>query len=244
MPVSPRCRRKRRWQCPNRICAKAACKCATSRTSPAGIGVRRFYLIGGTFATTAVAVWVMLSVLWPDGISVLEGCLLGLFILLFAWIAMSFASAVAGFVTVVARAGRKLGIDPEEPLPTLRSRTALLMPTYNEDPRRLLAGLQAIYESVAETGQLEHFDFFVLSDTTREHIGRAEELVYGELCDPRRWSRSHLLPPPRRQRRAQGRQRGRLGASLRWQLLADADSGRRQRHDRRHHRAAGRRHGK
>ncbi|NEL41536.1 MAG: glucan biosynthesis glucosyltransferase H, partial [Xanthomonas perforans] len=118
------------------------------RTAPVGIGVRRFYLIGGTFATTAVAVWVMLSVLWPDGLSVLEGCLLGLFVLLFAWIAMSFASAVAGFVTVVARAGRKLGIDPEAPLPTLHTRTALLMPTYNEDPRRLLAGLQAIYESV------------------------------------------------------------------------------------------------
>jgi membrane glycosyltransferase len=153
------------------------------RTAPVGIGLRRFYLIGGTVATTAVAVWVMLSVLWPDGLSVLEGCLLGLFVLLFAWIAMSFASAVAGFVTVVARAGRKLGIDPDAPLPTLHTRTALLMPTYYEDPRRLLAGLQAIYESVAETGQLEHFDFFVLSDTTREHIGAAEEMVYNELCD-------------------------------------------------------------
>lgn len=153
------------------------------RTSPMGIGLRRFYLIGGTLTATAVAVWVMLSVLWPGGFSVLEGCLLGLFVLLFAWIAMSFASAVAGFITVVARAGRKLGIDPDAPLPSLHTRTALLMPTYNEDPRRLLAGLQAIYESVAETGQLEHFDFFVLSDTTREHIGRAEEQVYAELCD-------------------------------------------------------------
>ncbi|EGD21086.1 hypothetical protein XGA_0222, partial [Xanthomonas hortorum ATCC 19865] len=128
---------------PEQDLRKGSLQVPHQRTAPVGIGVRRFYLIGGTFATTAVAVWVMLSVLWPGGISVLEGCLLGLFILLFAWIAMSFASAVAGFVTVVARAGRKLGIDPDAPLPTLHTRTALLMPTYNEDPRRLLAGLQA-----------------------------------------------------------------------------------------------------
>jgi membrane glycosyltransferase len=153
------------------------------RTSPPGMGLRRFYLFGGTAAATLVASWLMLNVMWPGGINVLEACLLGLFVLLFAWIAMSFASAVAGFVTVVFGAGRKLGIDPNAPLPQLRTRTALLMPTYNEDPRRLLAGLQAIYESVAETGQLDRFDFFVLSDTTKEPIGRAEEQVYAELCD-------------------------------------------------------------
>ena len=158
-------------------------KVSHQRTSPAGMGLRRFYLVGGTAAMTAVASWMMLNVMWPGGINVLEVCLLGLFVPLFAWIAMSFASALAGFFTVVSGAGHKLGIDPDAPLPSLHSRTALLMPTYNEDPRRLLAGLQAIYESVAETGQLERFDFFVLSDTTKEPIGRAEEQVYGELCD-------------------------------------------------------------
>ena len=152
------------------------------RTAPRGIGLRRLYLIGGTAAMTLAATWMMLMVMWDGGISVLEGCLLGLFVLLFAWIAMSFASAVAGFISVVFGRGRKLGIDPDAPLPTLHSRTALLMPTYNEDPRRLLAGLQAIYESVAATGQLERFDFFILSDTTRADIGEAEEREYRALC--------------------------------------------------------------
>ena len=76
--------------------------------------------------------------------------------------------------------GYRLGIDPDKP-PAVHSRTALLMPTYNEDPRRLLAGLQAIYESVAATGQLDRFDFFVLSDTRREDIAAAEEQVFAEL---------------------------------------------------------------
>ncbi|MFT4246550.1 MAG: glucans biosynthesis glucosyltransferase MdoH [Pseudomonas sp.] len=153
------------------------------RTSPPGMALRRLYLVGGTAVMTVVATWMMLNVMWPGGINVLEACLLGLFVPLFAWIAMSFASALAGFFTVVFGAGRKLGVDPDAPLPLLRTRTALLMPTYNEDPRRLLAGLQAIYESVAETGQLDRFDFFVLSDTTKATIGRAEEQVYAELCE-------------------------------------------------------------
>ena len=153
------------------------------RTSPRGIGLRRFYLIGGTAAMTLAASWMMLMVMWDGGISVLEACLLALFVLLFAWIAMSFASAVAGFISVVFGRGRKLGIDPDAPLPRLRSRTALLMPTYNEDPRRLLAGLQAIYESVEATGQVEAFDFFILSDTTRQAIGEAEEREFAALCE-------------------------------------------------------------
>src|SRR5262249_43895935 len=54
-------------------------------------------------------------------------------------------------------------------------------PTYNEDPRRVMARLQATYESVAATGQGKRFDFFVLSDTTDPDIWVAEEQAYLEL---------------------------------------------------------------
>lgn len=153
------------------------------RTSPRMIGLRRFYILGGTAAMTIAASRMMWKVLAVNGISVLEACLLVLFVGLFAWIALSFAGAVAGFLTAVFDRGYKLGIDPDAPLPTVHTRTALLMPTYNEDPRRLLAGLQAIYESVAETGQLANFDFYVLSDTRRDDIGQAEEAAFHALCD-------------------------------------------------------------
>ncbi|MCD7098350.1 glucans biosynthesis glucosyltransferase MdoH [Stenotrophomonas sp. MMGLT7] len=153
------------------------------RTEPAGMLLRRLYLFGGTLAMTATAAWLMWNVLQAGGTSVLEACLLVLFVMLFGWIALSFLSSLAGFLTVLFGAGRKLGIDPAAPLPVLHSRTALLMPTYNEDPRRMMAGLQAIYESVEATGQLDRFDFFVLSDTTRADIGQAEERVYAQLCE-------------------------------------------------------------
>ncbi|MET4681071.1 glucans biosynthesis glucosyltransferase MdoH [Stenotrophomonas rhizophila] len=153
------------------------------RTAPRMIGLRRFYILGGTAAMTIAASRMMWKVLAVNGISVLEACLLVLFVGLFAWIALSFAGAVAGFLTAVFDRGYKLGIDPDAPLPTVHTRTALLMPTYNEDPRRLLAGLQAIYESVAETGQLANFDFYVLSDTRRDDVGQAEEEAFHALCD-------------------------------------------------------------
>ncbi|MEZ5785713.1 MAG: glucans biosynthesis glucosyltransferase MdoH [Xanthobacteraceae bacterium] len=63
----------------------------------------------------------------------------------------------------------------------LSSRTALLLPTYNEDARRLMSRLQAIYESVEATGQGDRFDFFVLSDTTDPDIWIAEEIAFFAL---------------------------------------------------------------
>jgi membrane glycosyltransferase len=49
------------------------------------------------------------------------------------------------------------------------------MPTYNENPARVMAGLQAIHESLAAVGALGHFDIFILSDTTDPNIWIAEE---------------------------------------------------------------------
>lgn len=124
--------------------------------------------------------------------------------------------------------GYKLGIDPDQPLPQVHTRTALLMPTYNEDPRRLLAGLQAIYESVASTGQLEQFDFFVLSDTRREDIGAAEEQAFAELCDA---VGGHERLFYRRRGDNSGRKAGnvadwvrRFGGGYPQMLITDADS--------------------
>ncbi len=198
------------------------------RTAPRMIGLRRFYILGGTAAMTAAASRMMWKVLAVNGISVLEACLLVLFVGLFAWIALSFAGAVAGFLTAVFDRGYKLGIDPDAPLPTVHTRTALLMPTYNEDPRRLLAGLQAIYESVAETGQLENFDFYVLSDTRRDDIGQAEEEAFHALCDA---VGGHDRIFYRRRSDNSGRKAGniadwvrRFGGAYPQMLILDADS--------------------
>lgn len=216
-------------QMPEQTLREGALKVRRHRTSPRLIGLRRLYIFGGTLGMTAVATRMMWRVLSANGISVLEACLLVLFVGLFAWIALSFASALAGFLTAVFDRGYRLGIDPDKPLPTVHSRTALLMPTYNEDPRRLLAGLQAIYESVAATGQLERFDFFVLSDTRREDIARAEEQVFAELRERVPDGRVRLFY--RRRGDNSGRKAGniadwvrRFGGAYPQMLILDADS--------------------
>ncbi|KAF1725199.1 glucans biosynthesis glucosyltransferase MdoH [Pseudoxanthomonas japonensis] len=150
-------------------------------TSPAGIGGRRALVMGVAAMLTIFATYQVWWVLRGDGIDVLEGILLVLFVALFAWIALSFSSALAGFVMLLARRSHPLGIDPDAPLPTLTQRTALLVPTYNEDPWRVLAGVQAMHESLAESGQGDRFDFFILSDTTRPDTQQEELAAVREL---------------------------------------------------------------
>lgn len=150
-------------------------------TTPRGMGWRRFAVIGSAALLTAIAAYQIWWLLRGDGIDVLEGVLLVLFVALFAWIVQAFVGALAGFVLIVSRRRPRLGLSPAAPLPRLSTRTALLMPTYNEEPARLLAGLQAIFESVAATGQGDRFDFFVLSDTRDPAIQAAEAREFAAL---------------------------------------------------------------
>ena len=94
----------------------------------------------------------MYEVLKVGGVTILEAMVLGLFVLLFAWIAFSFMSNLAGFFVLLFRMRDPLGIDPKAPLPSIRSANAMLLPTYNEDPYRIMARLRAIWVSVEETG--------------------------------------------------------------------------------------------
>jgi membrane glycosyltransferase len=154
---------------------------SSPRTGPRTAPLRRFFVFAASIAMTAAAAYEMYEVLKVGGLTLLETAVLVLFVALFAWIALSFVSALIGFAASFAGPRRTLGIDPAAPLPQLASRTALLLPTYNEDPHRVLARLQAIYESVRETGRLAHFDFFILSDTTDPAIWLAEEEAFIRL---------------------------------------------------------------
>jgi len=150
-------------------------------SAPRGMAWRRAFIVTMSAILTLFATYQIWWLLRVGGIDLLEGLLLLVFVPLFAWIVQSFASSLAGFALVLMRRPARLGIDPAAPLPTLRERTALLMPTYNEDPERLFAGLQAIQESLEATGRSGHFELFVLSDTRDETIHRREVLAFERL---------------------------------------------------------------
>ena len=151
-------------------------KAAVSRS-----GFRRACIFIGMAAITAVGCYEMYEVVSVGGVTSLEWMVLVLFALLFAWIALSFMSSLAGFAVLLFRAKNLLGIDPSVPLPTVGSRNAMLLPTYNEDPDRIMARLLAMYESVAEAERGASFDWFVLSDTTDPSIWIAEEKCFLQL---------------------------------------------------------------
>ncbi|RPD88755.1 glucans biosynthesis glucosyltransferase MdoH [Luteimonas sp. 100069] len=150
-------------------------------SAPRGMAWRRAFIVTMSAILTLFATYQIWWLLRVGGIDLLEGLLLLVFVPLFAWIVQSFASSLAGFALVLMRRPARLGIDPAAPLPALRERTALLMPTYNEDPERLFAGLQAIQESLEATGRSGHFELFVLSDTRDEAIHRREVLAFERL---------------------------------------------------------------
>ncbi len=141
-----------------------------------------FLLVLGS---TSGATWLMAVVLGTNTLTWAEAAVLTVFAVSFGWIALSFWAAVAGFVLSL------LGRHPvtlrrqsaaDGPLPELHTRTAILMPIYNEDTRRVFAGLTATWRSLEATGRLAYFDFFVLSDTTDADVWVAEEALWHDTC--------------------------------------------------------------
>ena len=126
---------------------------------------------------TAAGVYLMFDVLRANELTLLEGCLLVLFSLNFAWIAFAFWNAIIGFLLCLSRRdpiSLKKQLDIPADTHPIRVRTAVVMPVYNEDTKRITAGFEASLRSLAATGQIEHFDFFMLSDTTKAPIAQAE----------------------------------------------------------------------
>ena len=121
----------------------------------------------------------MYLVLAVGGLTTLEAVILALFVILFAWIAFSFASTLGGLIALVTRRTDALDIDPDAPLPAIASRTALLLPTYNEDPDRVIvARAGGRTSSSPRPAPLACFDVFILSDTTDPDIFIAEEAAF------------------------------------------------------------------
>ena len=194
----------------------------------ASMWARRGFILTGTAILTAAGCYEMYRVLQVGGVTVLESIILALFVLLFAWIAFSFMSALAGFFVLLIRKKDELGIDPRAPLPAIHSRTAMLLPTYNEDPHRVLARLRATYESVEETGQGARFDWFVLSDTTDPATWIAEEKCFLKLRqDVGRAAAIFYRHRPENTARKSGNIEDwvrRFGANYECMLILDADS--------------------
>jgi len=138
--------------------------------SPLAGARRALILMATTLVMTGFAVTALYDVLKQDTLGPLDVFILMVFAPLFAWTAFSFASAMAGLLA----GPDDMSAHWAGPLPSLASRTAILSPVYNETPGRLFARLNAMAQSI-EAAAGEHFDIFVLSDTSGDELRESEQ---------------------------------------------------------------------
>lgn len=199
---------------------------AINRVTRRRMGVLTFvvFMTGGLTLIMADLTWGMPMRGW-------NGVLLGLFALLSALVSLGAGQALFGFVARRAggdpcRLTRSLSAAEEAAVPL--APTAVVMPIFNEDTREVYARIRAIYRSVARTGQLAHFDFFVLSDSTDSNCWIAEEIEWAE-SSRELGARGRLFY--RRRRLGTNKKAGnvadfcrRWGRRYRYMVVLDADS--------------------
>jgi membrane glycosyltransferase len=194
---------------------------------------RRLALATLVVGQTWLATNFMVQVLPYHGRPALELAVLLLFAILFGWISAGFWTALAGFLTLALRRDRHAITRTVPPDAAARdippdARTAIVMPICNEDVPRVFAGLRATYESLASTGALDRFDFYVLSDTS-DADKRTEELVaWTRLCrDVEGFGRVFYRWRQHRIKRKSGNVADfcrRWGRKYRYMVVLDADS--------------------
>ena len=194
---------------------------AVDRAPPHGTLTARLFVFIGSVLLSLFGINEMVQVVKAGGIVGLEWPLLILFAVTYSWIAFSALSGVAGFFAGF------FGERRPEPRP-LKSRTALVMPVYNESPARTFGALQAMAEAIADLGAGQNFEVFIISDTTDSTVWIEEEIAFARL---RSQLAGRLAVWYRRRHKNTARKAGnvadfvtRWGARYEHMLILDADS--------------------
>jgi membrane glycosyltransferase len=147
--------------------------------------VRRSIFIGASILLTTIGFVLMLDrytgqvKFWEDYV------VLAVFPFLFSQISVGFVLALFGFFDklrggdphhVMRGAWRKT----EESIPL--AATAIVVPVYNEDVGRVARAIANMWRSLEKTGQIEHFDFYICSDSTHPDRWVEEECAWLSLC--------------------------------------------------------------
>ncbi|HVC01989.1 MAG TPA: glucans biosynthesis glucosyltransferase MdoH [Steroidobacteraceae bacterium] len=181
----------------------------------------RIILVSATLAIGSYGVYQMLQVVRFASMTLLQGLMICFFAISLAWIAFAAGSVLAGASKRRERSVRPAG---DAPPPS----TALVMPIYNEDPRRTASALQAMAEALAAMGAQGGYEIVVLSDSTDADAWIRESLAINRL----RAALAGILPVWYRHRsRNVARKAGniedfvkRWGGRYDYMIVLDADS--------------------
>jgi membrane glycosyltransferase len=195
-------------------------------STPMGLGARRavVFILAAVLALAAdYGAWDTFA---HDGLTPMEGASLLLFATLSAGISVWFCSSLAGFTLLMRGGADDLGLTLKGEIAKPATRSAILAPVRNEDPRAVFARLRAMDASLARLGVADRFDFFVLSDTNDAAVALAEQ---AELARIRRandcpiYYRRRLVNTERKTGNIADWVR-RFGAGYETMVVLDADS--------------------
>jgi membrane glycosyltransferase len=166
------------------------------------------------------------SVLEVGGFTPLEMLSFGLFEVLFGWLTFSLVITLFGVAGHAAHDAELPELRPGAPMPPLTTRSAILIPVYNEQPEAVFDRLRTMERSLRDLGRHDDFDFFVISDTRQADIIRAEQAAFERL---REEVGEHVFY--RRRAANEGRKAGnvadwvkRFGGAYEFMVVLDADS--------------------
>ena len=190
---------------------------------------RLFIFYSCALLLTGLVSMLFADLLWRTGWSTSRTVLLVLFVILFLFVANGCMHGLYGFVLRMFGDDRCITRLKEYRGQSIAGiSTAIVFPVYNEDVVRVCEGLRATYESLEKTGQLERFDFFILSDSTNPDKWVEEERYWYDLVhELDALGRIHYRRRLNNESRKSGNVRDFLnawGRRYRYFMVCDADS--------------------
>ena len=183
--------------------------------------------------TVLIGLLTLLAVTFEWGLFAAEGwtllnlLLFGLLTLLFTHVAIGFAQAFFGFLILSDRCPYPETEPSNDDLPSLPV-TAIVLPVFNEDVGAVFARLRVMYHALKAQGTLDHFHFFILSDSIDQEKAFEEKLAWERLVTEadgtdRIFYRHRKLPINRKSGNIADFCR-RWGSLYRYMICLDADS--------------------
>ncbi|MBP0617654.1 glucans biosynthesis glucosyltransferase MdoH [Jiella mangrovi] len=134
------------------------------------MALRRLVFVFAAVALAFLAAWLFFVVVTANGITNLHFVQIGLLLICCLWLSWGFNTALVGIFSQDTP-------DVIEPQGDAQSRSAILMPVYNEDVGAVFARVAAMYEEIQKTPEHGRFDFYILSDSTKpENVAHEREL--------------------------------------------------------------------
>lgn len=157
-------------------------------SSRASFRARRVLFFGSVLLLTVLATFLFADWLQRTGLTPAKWMLIGLYAILTLGLSFGFCQALFGWIILMlrrdpARITRHIELSEASTQTPIQSKVALLFPVYNEEPKRFFNGIRTTYRELEKAGQLEHFSFFVLSDSNKPNHWIEEETQWLELID-------------------------------------------------------------